>query len=130
MGPAPVVDGRRVIDLDAVGGREHPPARTRDTPELPNGLSGVVAVLEHLRAEHDVERGVVDRQCLDRAEQLRSRVLDDIDPDVLRRDAREVRVVGLDAAADIEDAHFRACLELRSLRLQPGGQRTSDDPRR
>ena len=130
VGPAPVVDRRRVVDLDPVRRGEHPPAGPRDPAQLADGLSRVVAVLEHLGAEDDVERRVLDRQRLDRAEQLGCRILDDVDADVLGRGLREERVVRLDAAADVEDAHLLPRLELGSLRPQPRGQRATHDPRR
>ena len=86
-------------------------------------------MLENLRAQDEVEARIVDRQCLDGSDQVGRRILDDIDADVARSDISEERVVRLDAAADVEDAH-RATLELRGLFAQPPRERRPDDPGR
>ena len=44
-----------------------------------DALRRVVAVLEHLRAEHEVEGAVLDRKRLDGPAQLGGRVVDDVD---------------------------------------------------
>ena len=66
MRPAPVVGGRGVVGHDAVRRDEHASARRSHAAELGDGLGGVVAVLEHLVAEHDVEGPVLDGKVLDR----------------------------------------------------------------
>ena len=69
--PAPVVDGRRVVDLRPVR-REQEPAAWRDgAEELANRERRVVRVLEHLVAEDDVEAAVLDRERLDRSRAAR-----------------------------------------------------------
>ena len=81
--PSPVVLGRRVVHLHAVGGGEHPPARRRHAVELGHCLVGVAGVLEHLRAEHDLEGLVLDGQVLDGRVQVGHGVLDvDVDSDI------------------------------------------------
>ena len=74
-------------------------------------------MLEHLIAQDDVEARVLDRERLDRPDQIRRWVLDDVDADVFRG-RREVRVVRLDAAADVEDAQISHGL---AFLLQPAG---------
>ena len=66
VGPAPVVLRRRVVDLHAVRRGKHASAGRGDAPQLAHGVRRVVTVLEHLRAEDDVEARVVDRKRLDR----------------------------------------------------------------
>ena len=116
MRPAPVVLGRGVVHLDAVRRGEHAPAGSRDAPQLAHRLRRVVAVLEHLRAEDDIEARVLDRQRLDRPAQLGNGVLDDVDADVLARVLREEGVVRLRAAAHVEQARYASRFSAPDLR--------------
>ena len=77
-----------MVHLHPVGGREHAPARSDRAPQLADGLRRVVAVLEHLVAEDEVEGAVLDRERLDRPEQVGRGILDDVDADVARRARR------------------------------------------
>ena len=70
-----LVSRRRVVSHDSVGRHEHAAAGSRNTAELRDGLPRVVAVLEHLVAEDDVEAPVADREILDRSCELRPRAL-------------------------------------------------------
>ena len=128
--PAPEILRRGVVDLHAVSRGEHPPPGCRHAPQLAHGLRGIVAVLEDLRAQHDVEGGVGDRERLDGAAQLRGGVLDDVDADVLTGDVGEERQVGLRPAADVEDTQPPVRRELVRLRAQPRRERRPHDPRR
>ena len=65
--PAPVVLRRGVVHLDAVRRGEHASAGSGHAVQLAHRLRRVVAVLEHLRAEDEVERAVLDGQRLDAA---------------------------------------------------------------
>jgi len=85
-------------------------------------------VLEHLCAEHQVEAGVFDRELFSLSAEICDRVVDRIDPDVARRDAREVWVVGLAAATDVEDAKWCPGCEFGSLSMKPQSQRMADCP--
>ena len=95
--------------------------------QLPHSLHGVVAVLEHLGAEDEVERAVADGQFFDAADELGSLVGVDVDADVLARPLGEEGVIGLGPAADVEDAIARP--GFLSLFLEPGGERRADGPR-
>ena len=125
--PAPVVHAARGGTLDAVRRGEHAAARRGHPAQLPHRLRRVVAVLEHLGAEDDVEGAVLDRQRLDAPAQLGGRVLDDVDADVLGRPLREEGVVRLRSAADVEDAVAVAdsSLRLAARRRAARGRPTS-----
>ena len=105
--PAPEIDRVRVERPDAVSRRERVAAGLEHARDLPERLSGVARVLEHLGAEHDVERRVVDLERLDRADMRHVRAWLDVRADVLRGDRGEERVVRHLPAADVEDA--RGC---------------------
>ena len=102
--PAPVVGRGRVVRHHAVRRGEHAAARRGDAVQLRHRLQGVVAVLEHLVAEDDVEGRVLDGEILDRPFQVRLRVVDRIHADVRRRVRCEERLVWPRAATDVEDA--------------------------
>ena len=107
-----------MVHLHSVGGREHAAPGGNRATELADGLRRVVAVLEHLVAEDEVEGAVLDWQRLDRAEQVGGGVLDDVDADIARRRG-EPGVVRLDAAADVE--HSLAC-GARAFALRASGR--------
>ncbi len=78
-------------------------------------LRRVIHMLEHLRAENDVEGRIVDRQRLDRAVQIGVRILLHIHADVLGSRGEE-GVVRLEPAADVEHTlSRRRC----TLTMQP-----------
>ena len=83
-------------------------------------------MLEHLRAEDEVVRGVGDGKRLDGALEVRGRVLE-IDADVLFRVRLEVREIRLDPRAHVEHA-VAAEVGARALclRLEPGRERRTD----
>ncbi len=58
-------------------------------------------MLEHLGAQDEIERRVVDGERLDGADQVGVRVLDDVHSDVHTSDRGEERLVGLHAATDV-----------------------------
>ena len=129
--PTPIVMRRWVVDLDAVGRGENAAAGGSHPAQLLDGQRRVVAVLEHLGAEDDVEAAVGHGQRLDGADQLRVRVRDDVHADVLARNAREEGVVGLDAAADVQDAEAGSGrAQFLRFRAQPARQGGAHDPRR
>ena len=114
VGPAPVVGGRRVVGHHAVRRDEHAAAGGGDAGELRHGRGRVVAVLEHLDAEDDVEARVLERQRLHRPAYVGVRVLDRVDADVRGGVRREERLVGLLAAAHVEEP-VRAEVGMRAL---------------
>src|SRR5262249_42247265 len=116
--PAPVVLRRRVVDLDAVRGGEHPATGGEHTAQLAHRPLRVDRVLEHLGAEDDVEARVRDGELLDRAVQVGRRVRRLVHADVLARGAPKEWVVGLHAAADVEDAVAAVALA-RAARFLP-----------
>jgi hypothetical protein len=91
--------------------------------ELGDGAHRAVAVLEHLVAEDDVEALVREGQVLDGSHEVGVRVLDRVHADVLRRERREERAVGLGSASHVEEAE-RAQIVVRSPRF-PRSQPTS-----
>ena len=72
-----------MVPLRAVRRREHAPTGRRDAPELPHRLRRVVAVLEHLRAEDEIELAVADGEALHPADQIGALAFVDVDADVL-----------------------------------------------
>ena len=88
-------------------------------------------MLEHLRAEDEVETARLERHRLDEPDDVRARRRLDVEPYVLLRDRLEVRVVRLDAAADVEDAD--ACTrraKALGLGAQPARESLPHDPLR
>ena len=69
--------------------------------ELAHGLRRILDVLEHLRAEHEVEGAVLDRQRLHGPFEVGCRVAD-VDTDVAVGIRLEVRQVRLDSGTDVQ----------------------------
>ena len=127
MRPAPVVGGRRVVWHDAVRRGEHAAARRGHAAQFANRPGRVVAVLEDLVAEDDVEARVLGGNRLDRAAQLGAGILHGIDADVRRGVRGEERLVRLLAAADVEHAvRAQLVVAAASLAREPTNERTAN----
>ena len=126
--PAPVVDRRGVVPLDSVRRGEHAAPGSGDATKLAHGLRRVVAVLEHLRAEHEVEARRPRREAPRPGRAARPR-------DCRRRRRRRTRSrarrrTGSTASGRSRRRGRGSPSPLARLRLEPRGERRADGPRR
>ena len=125
--PPPVVDRRGVVDLDAVGRGEHAPAGSRDAAELPHRLRRVVAVLEHLR-ERTMSNHASSTGSASTGPSSSAAAFSTTSTPTYSEATARVRVVGLHAAADVENAYRR--FDRTRLVGKPARERVSHDPGR
>ena len=128
--PPPVVVWGGMVDLYPVRRGKNAPTGSSDAVELGHGPARVFTVLEHLRAEDDVEPVAVERYVLDGSDDIGCRSGNNVEADVLVCNAREEGKVRLDATADVQDPDTRTGRpQLLGLRLKPVRECRTNEPR-
>ena len=105
--PPPVVVRGGMVDLYPVRRGKDAPTGSGDAVELGHSPARVFTVLEHLRAEDNVEPAAVERYVLDGSDDIGCRSGNNVEADILVCNAREEGKVRLDAAADVQDPDTR-----------------------
>ena len=126
--PAPVVNRRGVVPLDAVCGCKHPPARGRHAAELTDGLRRVVTMLEHLGAEHQVE-GSRPRPGSDSTEPRSSAAGLSTTSTPTYSDARAAKKGKYGFGPRPTSTASGSCLRSQAWCFKPRGERCADGPR-
>jgi hypothetical protein len=85
---------------------EREAAGTQYTTDLPQSRGRVTHVLEHLRAQDEVDRRGVDVEAFDGTHPVDQGAGHDVGAEVRPRPRREQRIVGLVLATDVEDVQI------------------------
>ena len=117
-----------MVDLDAVGRGEHAAAGGRYTSKLADSLRRVLAMLQNLGAENEVEATRRERDVLDEPDHVGLGRRDDIESHVFARDIGEEGEVRFHTAADVEYPHAPSRTQFLRLRAEPAREGRTHDP--
>ena len=119
-----------MVDLDAVRRGKNTAAGRGDAVELRHRPARVIAVLEHLRAENEVEAAGFERYVLDGSDHIRGRSGTTSRPMYSVAILAKKGKYGLHPAADVQDPDTgTGRLQLLGLRLKPSRDGRTNEPR-